>query len=99
MNINISLADLSVVASVQSHPVLPEVFEEGGKNLCLDVVRFHTISAATLLHHLKDKMNGSKRFFVLHQHLHQLVNVTNGCRVRTERKWLSFLLILMLVLM
>lgn len=48
-------SDLSVVASVQSHPVLPEVFEEGRQDLCLDVVGFHTISATALLHHLKDK--------------------------------------------
>lgn len=45
-------ANLSVVAPVQSHPVLPEVFEEGGQDLSLNVVGLHTISATTLFHHL-----------------------------------------------
>lgn len=51
MNFSV-FANLSVVASVQSHPVLPEVLEEGGQDLCFNVVGFHTISATTLFHHL-----------------------------------------------
>lgn len=45
-------AHLSVVASVQSHSMLPEVLEEGGQDLCLNVISFYTIRAATLFHHL-----------------------------------------------
>lgn len=51
MSVSVS-ANLSVVASVQGHPVLPEVLEEGGQDLSFDVVGFHTISATTLFHHL-----------------------------------------------
>lgn len=47
------LANLSVVASVQSHSVLPEVLEEGWQDFCFNVIGFHTISATTLLHHLR----------------------------------------------
>jgi hypothetical protein len=43
---------LSVVTSVESHSVLPKVFEEGGQDLCLDVVGLYTISSTALLHHL-----------------------------------------------
>ena len=50
---------LSVVASVESHSVLPEVFEEGGQDLCLDVVGLHTISSTALLHHLGDGTESS----------------------------------------
>ena len=46
---------LSVVASVESHSVLPEVFEEGGQDLRLDVVGLHTIGSTALLHHLGDR--------------------------------------------
>lgn len=46
-------ANLSVVASVQSHSVLPEVLEEGWQDFCFNVIGFHTISATTLLHHLQ----------------------------------------------
>lgn len=55
LNASMLPTDLSVVASVQSHPVLPEVLEERGQDLSFDVVCFHTISATTLLHHLRDK--------------------------------------------
>lgn len=48
-------ANLSVIASIQSHSVLPEVLEEGGQDLSLYVVGLHTIGATTLLHHLQDK--------------------------------------------
>ena len=51
---------LSVVASVQSHPVLPEVFEERRQDLRLDVVCFHTIGATALLHHLRDKTHTNR---------------------------------------
>lgn len=47
------LANLSVVASVQSHSMLPEVLEEWWQDFCFNVVGFHTISATTLLHHLR----------------------------------------------
>lgn len=46
------LANLSVVASVQSHSMLPEVLEEWWQDFCFNVIGFHTISATTLLHHL-----------------------------------------------
>lgn len=46
-------ANLSVVAPVQSHSVLPEVLEEGWQDFCFNVIGFHTISATTLLHHLQ----------------------------------------------
>ena len=77
-------ADLSVVASVQSHPVLPEVLEEGRQDLGFDVVCFHAVSATTLLHHLRDKTRrgAGERFFGRSD---RLANVTNGCRARTER--------------
>lgn len=45
-------ANLSVVAPVQSHSVLPEVLEEGWQDFCFNVIGFHSISATTLLHHL-----------------------------------------------
>lgn len=45
-------ANLSVVASVQSHPVLPEMLEEGGQDFSLDVVGLDTICATALLHYL-----------------------------------------------
>lgn len=48
---------LSVVASVQGHPVLPEVLEEGGQDLCLDVVGLHTVSTTALFHHLEERGN------------------------------------------
>lgn len=43
---------LSVISSIQSHSVLPEVFEERREDLCLNVVRFHTVRPAALLYHL-----------------------------------------------
>ena len=43
---------LSVVASVEGHPVLPEVLEERREDLGLDVVGLHTVSSTALLHHL-----------------------------------------------
>lgn len=46
---------LSVVASVQSHPVLPEVLEKRGQDLRFDVVGFNSISATALFHHLQFK--------------------------------------------
>lgn len=45
-------AYLSVISSIQSHSVLPEVFEERRENLCFNVVRFHTVRPTALLHHL-----------------------------------------------
>lgn len=48
--------DLSVVVSVQSHPMLPEVLEEWWEYLCLNVVGFNTIGSTALLHHLQHKI-------------------------------------------
>lgn len=55
------LANLSVVASVQSHSMLPEVLEEWWQDLCFNVIGFHTISATTLLHHLQGGKKCKKR--------------------------------------
>ena len=43
---------LSVVSPVKCHALVPEVFEEGGQDLILDVLGFHTISGTALLYHL-----------------------------------------------
>lgn len=49
------VTDLSVVSAVEGHALVPEVLEEGGQDLVLDVLRLHTISGTTLLHHLVDR--------------------------------------------
>lgn len=43
---------LTVVAAVEGHSVIPEVFEEVRQNLIFDVLRLHTIGSAALLHYL-----------------------------------------------
>lgn len=52
---------LSVVASVQSHPVLPEVLEKRGQDLRFDVVGFNSISATALFHHLQFKKSNTQK--------------------------------------
>lgn len=64
-NLRDKLAYLSVVAPIQCHSVLPEMFKEGGQDLCFNVIGFHTICGTALLHHLKmnrNKMHETKIF-------------------------------------
>ena len=44
---------LSVVTPVHGHSLVPEVFEEGGQNLLLDVLGFHTVRGTALLDHFQ----------------------------------------------
>ena len=46
-------SDLSIISSVQGHPLVPEMFEERGEDLVFDVLWFYTICGTTLLHHLQ----------------------------------------------
>ena len=45
--------ELPVVAPVQGHAVVPEVLEEVGEDLLLDVLRLHAVGGAALLDHLQ----------------------------------------------
>lgn len=65
---------LSVISSIQSHSVLPEVFEERRENLCFNVVGLHTVSPTALLHHLPGDSTAGL-LFICHEDLVQLSNM------------------------
>ena len=44
--------DLTIVTPVESHPLVPEMFEERWKDLVFNVLWFHTIGTTALLYHL-----------------------------------------------
>lgn len=51
---NCGVYKLAVVASIERHTVVPEMFEEVWQNLIHYVLRLHTVCTATLFHYLKE---------------------------------------------
>ena len=52
-NFNSRVHQLTIITSVQRHPVVPEMLEKRRQNIVLDVLRLHTVGGAALLHHLQ----------------------------------------------
>mmetsp|Transcript_45842 Transcript_45842/g.81937 ORF Transcript_45842/g.81937 Transcript_45842/m.81937 type:complete len:859 (-) Transcript_45842:1570-4146(-) len=55
-NLHRGVDQLLVVAAVEGHPLDPEVLEERGNDLLLDVVPLHTLCGYALLHHLEHNL-------------------------------------------
>lgn len=53
-NLHSGVDELTIIASIQRHSVIPKVFEEMWQDFIHNVLRFDTISATTLLHYLKE---------------------------------------------
>jgi hypothetical protein len=52
-NLDGGVDQLAIVAPVQRHPMVPEMLEEVGQDVVLDVLGLHAVRAAALLHHLQ----------------------------------------------
>lgn len=57
-NFHSGINQLSVVSTIERHPVVPEVFEEVWQDLIHDVLGLHSVGGTALLHDLDTSGSG-----------------------------------------